>query len=126
MKQSVAFQLFCSALIGTLSLNVLAFVPTASRNRNTHGHSYHVGRNTNSATYQGDERSSFVLLSSSTGNLESVSSDEIIGPELPPIKGTSKRLFLVRHGEVINPGEDCRSNFQKERGRNTWKDSSST
>lgn len=111
MKQSVAFQLFCSALIGTLSLNVLAFVPTVSRNRNTHGHSYHIGRNTNSASYLGDERSSFVLLSSSTGDLESVSSDEIIGPELPPIKGTSKRLFLVRHGEVINPGEDCRSYF---------------
>eukprot|EP00521_Asterionellopsis_glacialis_P013850 CAMPEP_0195305730 /NCGR_PEP_ID=MMETSP0707-20130614/36834_1 /TAXON_ID=33640 /ORGANISM="Asterionellopsis glacialis, Strain CCMP134" /LENGTH=262 /DNA_ID=CAMNT_0040369929 /DNA_START=235 /DNA_END=1023 /DNA_ORIENTATION=+ len=28
------------------------------------------------------------------------------GPELPPILPTCKRLFLVRHGEVINPGGD--------------------
>mmetsp|Transcript_16844 Transcript_16844/g.23417 ORF Transcript_16844/g.23417 Transcript_16844/m.23417 type:complete len:292 (-) Transcript_16844:91-966(-) len=28
------------------------------------------------------------------------------GPELPPILSTCKRLFLVRHGEVINPGGD--------------------
>lgn len=26
--------------------------------------------------------------------------------ELPPVPSTSKRLFLVRHGEVINPGGD--------------------
>lgn len=31
---------------------------------------------------------------------------EMIGPDLPPIPSTSKRLFLVRHGEVINPGGD--------------------
>ncbi len=49
---------------------------------------------------------SSALLASPTGNLESVSSDEIVGPELPPIKESSKRLFLVRHGEVINPGKD--------------------
>jgi broad specificity phosphatase PhoE len=30
----------------------------------------------------------------------------IPGPELPPVGVTSKRLFLVRHGEVINPGGD--------------------
>jgi broad specificity phosphatase PhoE len=30
----------------------------------------------------------------------------IVGPALPPIPPTSKRLFLVRHGEVINPGGD--------------------
>lgn len=30
----------------------------------------------------------------------------IPGPELPPIPATCKRLFLVRHGEVINPGGD--------------------
>ena len=28
------------------------------------------------------------------------------GPELPPLAVTAKRLFLVRHGEVINPGGD--------------------
>jgi Fructose-2,6-bisphosphatase len=28
------------------------------------------------------------------------------GPDLPPVPLKSKRLFLVRHGEVINPGGD--------------------
>jgi len=28
------------------------------------------------------------------------------GPELPPLDSMSKRLFLIRHGEVINPGGD--------------------
>ena len=27
-------------------------------------------------------------------------------PQLPPLPSTAKRLFLVRHGEVINPGGD--------------------
>jgi hypothetical protein len=30
----------------------------------------------------------------------------IKGPELPPIAPMSKRLFWIRHGEVINPGGD--------------------
>jgi broad specificity phosphatase PhoE len=30
----------------------------------------------------------------------------IMGPELPPIDRFAKRLFLVRHGEVVNPGGD--------------------
>jgi broad specificity phosphatase PhoE len=30
----------------------------------------------------------------------------IVGPSLPDLAPTSKRLFLVRHGEVINPGGD--------------------
>jgi probable phosphoglycerate mutase len=33
-------------------------------------------------------------------------SSAIPWPELPPIAPTAKRLFLVRHGEVINPGGD--------------------
>mmetsp|Transcript_8374 Transcript_8374/g.20065 ORF Transcript_8374/g.20065 Transcript_8374/m.20065 type:complete len:287 (-) Transcript_8374:123-983(-) len=37
---------------------------------------------------------------------EAVSSEDIVGPALPPIEGSAKRLFLVRHGEVINPGGD--------------------
>lgn len=55
-------------------------------------------------------------LASSTGRIcqkmtatESTSetkSDVIPGPPLPPIEPTAKRLFLVRHGEVINPGGD--------------------
>ena len=28
------------------------------------------------------------------------------GPILPPLSPTAKRLFLVRHGEVVNPGGD--------------------
>mmetsp|Transcript_5858 Transcript_5858/g.11090 ORF Transcript_5858/g.11090 Transcript_5858/m.11090 type:complete len:200 (+) Transcript_5858:73-672(+) len=32
--------------------------------------------------------------------------DDDFVPSLPPISPTSKRLFLVRHGEVINPGGD--------------------
>lgn len=48
-----------------------------------------------------------------TVNLFSTSSDTSIlddlsvtlsGPDLPPLSSTAKRLFLVRHGEVINPG----------------------
>mmetsp|Transcript_43735 Transcript_43735/g.64222 ORF Transcript_43735/g.64222 Transcript_43735/m.64222 type:complete len:301 (-) Transcript_43735:35-937(-) len=31
---------------------------------------------------------------------------ELEGPNLPPIPANCKRLFLVRHGEVINPGGD--------------------
>ena len=30
----------------------------------------------------------------------------VVGPILPKLPPTSKRLFLVRHGEVINPGGD--------------------
>eukprot|EP00980_Cylindrotheca_fusiformis_P023163 scaffold10199_cov146-Cylindrotheca_fusiformis.AAC.20 len=38
------------------------------------------------------------LFSSSTTSIE--------GPSLPDLRPTSRRLFLVRHGEVINPGGD--------------------
>ena len=30
----------------------------------------------------------------------------MVGPKLPMVASTTKRLFLVRHGEVINPGGD--------------------
>ena len=30
----------------------------------------------------------------------------VVGPELPEVPPMSKRLFLVRHGEVINPGPE--------------------
>ena len=43
--------------------------------------------------------------SESTGSSTIVGAD-IEGPELPPIPSTVKRLFMVRHGEVINPGGD--------------------
>ena len=35
-----------------------------------------------------------------------ITGDSLGDPELPDIPSTSKRLFLVRHGEVINPGGD--------------------
>lgn len=44
--------------------------------------------------------------STPTEETENTASDEIKGPELPPQESSSKRLFLVRHGEVINPGGD--------------------
>jgi broad specificity phosphatase PhoE len=35
------------------------------------------------------------------------SNDVVVGPyNIPPIPPTSRRLFLVRHGQVINPGGD--------------------
>lgn len=51
------------------------------------------------------ERLNFQL-SSSAEEIENISSIEITGPEFPPIEGSAKRLFMVRHGEVINPGGD--------------------
>ena len=46
-------------------------------------------------------------LSTTTTSISATSSSTVIeGPELPPVGATSKRLFLVRHGEVINPGGD--------------------
>lgn len=50
-----------------------------------------------------------IRLSSSAN--PSVTSDTIMnidieGPVVPPIPATCKRLFMVRHGEVINPGGD--------------------
>ncbi len=45
------------------------------------------------------------LYSSSSSTTASVSA-ALEGPDLPPVPQNSKRLFLVRHGEVINPGGD--------------------
>jgi broad specificity phosphatase PhoE len=38
--------------------------------------------------------------------LSMAQSSEQEGPTLPEVSPTAKRLFLVRHGEVINPGGD--------------------
>jgi hypothetical protein len=46
------------------------------------------------------------LFSSSKDMTLNLNDVQIQGPEIPPIPATSKRLFLVRHGEVINPGGD--------------------
>ncbi len=42
----------------------------------------------------------------STTSMPGDTSITLTGPELPPLSSQSKRLFLVRHGEVINPGGD--------------------
>ena len=43
--------------------------------------------------------------SSETSDLDDISVS-LAGPELPPVPPTAKRIFMVRHGEVINPGGD--------------------
>ncbi|MGK3737665.1 MAG: hypothetical protein ACI90V_004512, partial [Bacillariaceae sp.] len=52
-------------------------------------------------------RNNKLLRSSSlSSKSENISSDDIVRPKLPPIGDSARRLFLVRHGEVINPGGD--------------------
>lgn len=46
------------------------------------------------------------MTSTSEEAAAAVALQAITGPPLPPIAPTAKRLFLVRHGEVINPGGD--------------------
>ena len=53
-------------------------------------------------------RNNKLFRSSLSSTSEYISSDDtsIVRPELPPIGDSIRRLFLVRHGEVINPGGD--------------------
>jgi hypothetical protein len=107
MKRFAPIFIISNVSIGTGSLNFLArsFVPIA----NTHRTPY--DRRCPSGPFQKNilaTRSTGFLYahsSSPSEDIETVSSDKIIGPELPPIEDSAKRLFLVRHGEVINPGE---------------------
>lgn len=46
------------------------------------------------------------MTSTSDPQVDDTTATVIPGPQLPPIGPTAKRLFLVRHGEVINPGGD--------------------
>lgn len=46
------------------------------------------------------------LFSSSEQSAAAMAESSTAGPHLLPIESTAKRLFLVRHGEVINPGGD--------------------
>jgi broad specificity phosphatase PhoE len=46
------------------------------------------------------------LFSSSNNDMTSSTATAIAGPSLPLQAPTAKRFFLVRHGEVINPGGD--------------------
>jgi broad specificity phosphatase PhoE len=41
---------------------------------------------------------------SSPQTTSTMTTAKIVGPDLPPIPATAKRMFLVRHGEVNNPG----------------------
>lgn len=41
---------------------------------------------------------------SGSANAASATEIDISGPYIPPVPPMTKRLFLVRHGEVINPG----------------------
>jgi len=51
-----------------------------------------------SSSFKTSHRATSLEVSSVTRNME--------GPVLPSMSSTTKRLFLVRHGEVINPGND--------------------
>ena len=52
-------------------------------------------------------RNGIVLTSSPIGsNASSTRIQSVNEPTIPPISNTSKRIFMVRHGEVINPGGD--------------------
>lgn len=61
---------------------------------------------TSSASYSAHNRHGFSSSSSDNKTPLEMSSDNIESPSLPPIPPMKKRLFLVRHGEVINPGGD--------------------
>jgi broad specificity phosphatase PhoE len=68
--------------------------------------------------YWGRSHALSSLLHSSSGGIEGTPTTAVTtiaaaaitnfipGPDLPPVGNTAKRLFLVRHGEVINPGGD--------------------
>mmetsp|Transcript_20468 Transcript_20468/g.50169 ORF Transcript_20468/g.50169 Transcript_20468/m.50169 type:complete len:272 (+) Transcript_20468:2530-3345(+) len=46
------------------------------------------------------------VLTTTTCLFSSSAANDAYGPSLPDLEPMSKRLFLVRHGEVINPGGD--------------------
>ena len=101
MKRSVSFLLICYVIIGSVSLNFLAWSLAPRENTNRP-----VGSANENTIVKGSQGFLRALPASPTEDIGSVSSDKVIGPALPLIQGSSKRLFLVRHGEVINPGEE--------------------
>jgi len=108
MKRSASVFFISNIFIGMGSLNFLAwsFAPIAK----THTKPY--DRLCPTGTFQKNmiiTRNIDILhvhSSSPAEGVETVSYDGITEPGLPPIEGSAKRLFLVRHGEVINPGGD--------------------
>lgn len=106
MKRSVCF-LICNIVASTGSLNFLAWslAPISNTCKKSNAHRFPAGAVTKNAISRRSREFLHILSSSPTEGVDSTSSDEIIGPELPPLQASSKRLFLVRHGEVINPGK---------------------
>jgi len=108
MKRSVSILFFSYIFIGAgcwkLPTGANAFAPIGSTQRKSY-HPRHVTGSFQENVMRTRSTELIPLHSSSSENSETVSSNDIIGPALPPIEGSAKRLFLVRHGEVINPGE---------------------
>jgi len=107
MKRSVCF-LICNIIVSTGSLNFLAWslAPIPNTCKKSNARRFPAGVVTKNAISRRSREFLHILSSSPTEGVESISSDGITGPELPPLQASSKRLFLVRHGEVINPGGD--------------------
>jgi len=105
MKLVASFFFVSIAFTGTVSLNFLtwSFVPIKNRHRKSDD------RRRAPRPFQKnmvETRNTRFLHIHSSSTTEDTESYEIKGPRLPPIEGSGKRLFLVRHGEVINPGGD--------------------
>jgi len=108
MNRFVSVFIISNVFIGTGSLNFLArsFAPTANTHRTSYDRRCPSGPFQKKVLATRSTRILHVHSSSPSEDIEVVSSNKIIGPELPPIEDSDKRLFLVRHGEVINPGGD--------------------
>lgn len=106
MKRSVCF-LICNIFVSTGSLNFLAWslAPISNSCKKSNARLFSAGELTKNTISRRSRDFLHILSSSPTDDIESISSNEITGPELPPLQASSKRLFLVRHGEVINPGK---------------------
>mmetsp|Transcript_456 Transcript_456/g.935 ORF Transcript_456/g.935 Transcript_456/m.935 type:complete len:300 (-) Transcript_456:8-907(-) len=99
-----AYIFFFGQVFSAVNLGAQSFVPLANKERAPFDDlPKSFGGNAMPTTKAGLLR---VNSSLSAANLEPTSTDEIVGPELPLLESSSKRLFLVRHGEVINPGGD--------------------
>ena len=107
MNRFVSVFIISNVFIGTGSLNFLArsFAPTANTHRTSYDRRCPSGPFQKKVLATRSTRILHVHSSSPSEDIEVVSSNKMIGPELPPIEDSDKRLFLVRHGEVINPGE---------------------
>ena len=107
MKRSAYVFFISSVFLATGSLSFLAssFAPIANTHRKTYDCRCPTGALKKDLITTRKKGFLHIHSSSPTEDMESVSPKEILGPGLPPIKGSAKRLFLVRHGEVINPGK---------------------